>query len=85
MTTTLQEVEQLPDDELRDIALTAEACITLEAARLYGFITGGPGIDVERCEAVAAIAVARGLKWTRADIDERAARFVRAFNAEARA
>jgi hypothetical protein len=39
-------------EELRDVGLMARAYLVIESARAYGFIDGGPGIDVERCEEI---------------------------------
>lgn len=30
----------------------AYACLLLDSARQYGLVKGGPGVDVERCDAI---------------------------------
>jgi len=55
--------------EWAEAAAAAEACLRIESARLYGFITGGPTIDVARCERVLAGAKRRGVILTAAEVD----------------
>lgn len=38
----------------------AHACLALEAARLYGLVTGGPPVNVGRCEEILAQGRTRG-------------------------
>ena len=66
-----EHVRPLPTDpdELRTLALLAEAYLRLDSARLYGFITGGPRINVERCELAIAAARRAGVTYTEADVD----------------
>jgi hypothetical protein len=35
--------------EWQDAVNAAEACLLIDSARQYGLITGGPGVDVDRC------------------------------------
>lgn len=37
-------------EEWQEAVDCAKAWMTFEAARTYGVISGGPGVDVERCE-----------------------------------
>lgn len=48
----------------------AEACLLLESARLYGFVTGGPAIDRTRCEQILSDGAARGVVPSRAGVDD---------------
>jgi hypothetical protein len=61
-------LEVLPD-ERRHAALLAEGHLRLEAARGYGLITGGPDVDVERCEELIAEAKAAGITYSQDDVD----------------
>lgn len=38
--------------EWQQAADAAYAMIALDSARLYGLVTGGPEVDVERCEQI---------------------------------
>lgn len=42
-------VDPVTPQEWQDAVDAAEACLRLDAARLYGLISGGPKVDVERC------------------------------------
>jgi hypothetical protein len=68
------ELGGLLDDELREVALSADAWLVIDAARAYGFTIGGPNVDVARCEAAIDIAHGRGLSWTDEACNTRAAR-----------
>lgn len=39
----------------------ASGCLALEAARLYGLVTGGPKVDVARCEEILALGAELGV------------------------
>jgi hypothetical protein len=39
-------------EEWQDAVDAAHALLSFESARLYGFIAGGPGVNVERCETI---------------------------------
>ncbi len=52
------------DEAVRVAARLAGACLLIESARAYGLITGGPSVDVGRCEAALACARERGLAPT---------------------
>jgi hypothetical protein len=56
-------------EELRELALAAEVYLRIDSARLYGFISGGPVINVERCEETLAVAREHGITYTEADIE----------------
>jgi hypothetical protein len=47
----------------------AEACLLLESARLYHLLTGGPGVDTGRCEAILEQGRARRIVPTRDGVD----------------
>lgn len=56
--------ETIPRDpqtpaEWQDAVNCAEACLLFESARLYGLVTGGLSIDVDRCEQILADGRAR--------------------------
>jgi len=36
--------------------------LLLDSARQYGLVTGGPEIDVERCEEILTLGKARGIE-----------------------
>jgi hypothetical protein len=38
--------------EWLEAALTAEVLLRTDSARKYGFITGGPDVDLTRCEEI---------------------------------
>jgi hypothetical protein len=40
----------------------AEACLALDSARLYGLVTGGPKVNVDRCEELLERGRARGTR-----------------------
>lgn len=71
--------------ELRQTAVLADACLRIEAARLYGFLEGGPPVNQDRCEEVIAYARERGLEWTEQEVTDTGIEFVRQANAETRA
>lgn len=62
-------ISDLTDDELRDAAVQASALILIQSAKDYGFVTGGPEIDVDRCEEAIAAARERGLIWNSAETE----------------
>ncbi len=39
----------------------AEGALALDSARQYGLVTGGPGVDVERCLEILKQGRARGI------------------------
>jgi hypothetical protein len=53
--------------EWRAAAACADALLHLDAARQYGLVTGGPGVDVDRCLDLLARAKARGIEPTEAE------------------
>ncbi|HEV8502513.1 MAG TPA: hypothetical protein VGR63_13110 [Casimicrobiaceae bacterium] len=57
------------DAEWREAMAAAHACLALDAAREYGLVTGGPGINVRRCEEMIRRGEARGVRLTESDID----------------
>jgi hypothetical protein len=40
---------------------TVDACLAIDAARLYGLITGGPKIDVDRCVMILEFGKKKGI------------------------
>lgn len=68
--------------ELREVALAAEVCLRIEAARQYGFIVGGPAINVERCDHVLARAREHDITFSGEEIDAAIGGFMLAYNAE---
>jgi hypothetical protein len=57
-------------DEWREAAILAAACSRIEAARLYGFVQGGPAVNVARCEQILEQAKVVGIEPTEEEIDE---------------
>jgi hypothetical protein len=49
------------DAEWQAAVDAADFLLRLEAARAYGLVTGGPEIDVRRCEAILARGRERGV------------------------
>jgi hypothetical protein len=56
----------------------AEACLLLESARQYGLVTGGPGINVQRCEDLLSRGEQRGIRPEAAGVDRELERIARA-------
>lgn len=54
--------EPQTDEEWQNAANGAEWALAVDSARLYGLITGGPIVDVERCEELLTGARARGIQ-----------------------
>ena len=48
--------------EWQEAADTAAFLVLLESNRAYGLVTGGPEVDVRRCEAILAQAKERGFE-----------------------
>jgi hypothetical protein len=72
---------ELGDDELRRVARTAAGALLLDDARLYGFISGGPGVDTSRCEEAIAAARERGLAPTLIESTDAAVELAAEWNA----
>lgn len=64
------DVTQL-DMEPRDLAALAGAFLLLESARLYGFVDGGPDVNVDRCEQVIAFLRDQGVTATEEEIEQK--------------
>ncbi len=47
----------------------AQACLVLDSARQYGLVTGGPTINLDRCQSILQQGVARRIRPTDADVD----------------
>lgn len=48
--------------EWQDAVDAAHGAVTLVSARAYGLVTGGPEINVVRCEEILAAGKRRGIK-----------------------
>jgi hypothetical protein len=46
--------EPRTDAEWQEAVDGAFACLVLDSARQYGFVEGGPAVNVERCEEILA-------------------------------
>jgi hypothetical protein len=55
-------------DKLRAAAIVAEVWLRFDSATKYGFITGGPKVNVDRCEEVIGQAHAAGHMWTEDEV-----------------
>jgi len=62
-------------EEWQEAVDLAEAALRIDSAKKYGLITGGPAIDVGRCETILAQGKLRGL----APIEAHVERYVLAF------
>jgi len=49
-------------EQWREAVNTAHFLLLLDSARQYGLVTGGPEIDVERCEEILTLGKARGIE-----------------------
>jgi hypothetical protein len=56
--------------EWQEAVDAAEACLALESARMYGLVTGGPEVNVERAQALLINGGKRGI-YPRPDAIER--------------
>lgn len=55
--------------DLRHRAIVATACLRIDSAQKYGFVRGGPRVDVAACEAAIAAAREAGETWSEADVE----------------
>ena len=55
--------------EWREAATLAEVMLSLQSARAYGFVSGGPDVDTARCESILRQAKARGIVPRADEID----------------
>jgi hypothetical protein len=55
----------------------AEACLLIDSARQYGLITGGPVIDVTRCERILTAGRGRQILPSKSGVDA----YIQAFTA----
>lgn len=69
-------IEPETDVDWQEAADAAHGALVLDAAREYGFVTGGPKVNVERCERVLSAAKTRGITPAR-DAVERFAKELR--------
>lgn len=49
------------DGEWQDAVDAAEGALHLDSARKYGLVTGGPAVNVERCEEILRRGAHRGV------------------------
>lgn len=54
--------EPASPNEWQVAAEAARACLILDAAWSYGIVTGGPGVDVDRCTEILRRAKALGVE-----------------------
>lgn len=57
-------------EQLRDIAISADMLLLLDAAEKYGLVRGAPGVNVERCEEIIEQAHEAGHDWTQDEVLE---------------
>lgn len=57
-------------EEWQDAVDAAKGALALDAARQYGFVRGGPEVNVDRCEAILIRGQALGITPS-ADVMER--------------
>lgn len=62
--------------EWQEAVNSAEACLLLESARLYGLVVGGPTVDVARCDAILTRGRRRRIVPTREGVDAHIAALV---------
>jgi len=55
--------------EWREAVALAEACLRLDSARLYGLLTGGPGVDTHRCTCLITEGKRKGYIPTEGEIE----------------
>lgn len=58
-------------EEWQEAVNAADWCLLLDAARLYGLVSGGPEIDVARAEQVLERGAGLGIKPNREWMDEK--------------
>jgi hypothetical protein len=61
LTALEREFAELPDKQLQELVDGAAFLLLIDAARQYGLVTGGPEVDVERCDAALRVGRQRGL------------------------
>jgi hypothetical protein len=64
--------------EWQAVVDAAEACLLLESARQYGLVTGGPGVNVGRCEDILNRGAELGIHPEAAGVDREVERMARA-------
>jgi hypothetical protein len=55
-------VDPITDEEWKAAALVARGALLFHSAKAYGLVSGGPVVDVPRCEELLARALARGIE-----------------------
>jgi hypothetical protein len=63
--------------EWQDAVDAAQGALAVDSARKYGFITGGPEVNVERCEAILARGAEQGYRPSLMAIERFAAEVAR--------
>ncbi len=62
--------------EWSDAVDTAHALLLLDASRQYGLLTGGPSVNIDRCDAILKAGAVRGIHPSPYAVD----RFIAAYN-----
>jgi hypothetical protein len=72
--------EPITETEWREAVLGACAMRLIHDAALYGLIEGGPKINVERCDELIEKGRARGIVFSRAEIETAAVAIIGEIN-----
>lgn len=67
-------------EEWREVVLGACALRAVHDCKLYGLFTGGPAINVERCDELIERGRARGIVFSREDVNAAAVGIIRELN-----
>jgi hypothetical protein len=65
--------------EWQDAVDAANALLLIDAAKAYGLVTGGPDVNIERCEDILARGLSRGIRPRHGSAEE----YTRQWNREA--
>lgn len=55
-------MQPVTDEQWQDAVDASHALLTLEAAHLYGLVTGGPEVNVQRCVEILEDGRERGIR-----------------------
>lgn len=69
--------EPVTAEDWRHVVTLAEVLLDVDSARRYGLITGGPEVDVARCQDILTRARQRGIVPCAEDVNAMTERFVR--------
>lgn len=75
MTNPRQRNDPKPPEEWQEAVDAAAFCLTLDSARQYGLVEGGPTLNVERCAHI--LAKGETLGYMPGTIEELTRRFVK--------